>query len=461
MKLLNLFRTPPDNSELNQKLLELQENNEYWQQFALQMYKYVQNRINIPTYNNLSDFIKYAYAYNSVVYSVISRRSRVMKTLNWILYKVTDDKKLRQYKSLSSRPFDKTKALQLKEQSLEEISGTEINALIEKPNQYQSFAGILEALNIFRDATGNAYLYKVRNPVTKKVISLHILPADKVKIVAGTFTNPVAGYRIDDTMNDILEPQNVVHWKYYNPMYSISGSQLYGMPPLQAAARVIATDNAAVDSELNAFLNEGVKGIITGTQHTDIEFTKDQGQLLEKNFEKHKGPKNKKNIAFNRAPLNYLKIGETPVDLDTIAARGLNKEDICNVFNIHPALFSNDASTMNNMTNAVKSLVTQSVLPDANDLRDLLNNQLISEFGNEYYIDYDLMAIPELQEDLEKLARTLGLMDWVSKNEKREATGYDKRDEEQADYLYEDAGKIPINEEFNTGFDNIPNFDQE
>jgi phage portal protein BeeE len=134
----------------------------------------------------------------------------------------------------------------------------------------------------------------------------------------------------------------------------------------------------------------------------------------------------------------------------------LNKEDIANVFRIHPALITSEASTLNNMQSAIKALVTQSVLPDINDFRELLNAHLVQDFGEEYYIDYDLMAIPELQEDLEKLARTLSTMDWVTLNEKRTATQYDKYTDPAADMLFQDMGKMPLGEDFDTGFDNIP-----
>ena len=70
------------------------------------------------------------------------------------------------------------------------------------------------------------------------------------------------------------------------------------------------------------------------------------------------------------------------------------------------------------------------------------------------------MAIPELQEDLQKLAQTLDVMDWITDNEKRAATSYDSYDDPAADKLYKDAGKIPLGMDFDTGFDSIPNIDE-
>ena len=442
--------------ELQQKYDEVLRNNQDWEAYAKQVYKYLQNRIYIPNYNSFTDYIRFAYAINPAIYTAVNRRSSVAKSLQWIVYRVKNQQKHRQYKTLGLKEFNLKHALQLKGQSLEEIDGSPLNELLDHPNKYQSFAQIVESLMIYRDVTGNCYLYKVKNPATKQPLSLHILPGDKTKIVAGTYLEPIKGYRLDEITTDILPPENIIHWKYPNPEWNPDGSHLYGMPPLKALIGVIKADNAAILSQMYAFQNEGVKGVLTGTKDDNIEFNRDQAQLLIEKFEKNYGPKNRGKVTFNRAPLSYVKIGETPVDTGSMDARRLNKEDIANVFKIHPALITSDASTLDNMTNAIKSLVTQSVLPDINDFRELLNSQLVSDFGEGYYIDYDLMAIPELQEDLEKLARTLSTMDWVTLNEKRTATQYDKYPDAAADMIYQNMGQMPLGTDFDTGFDNIP-----
>jgi HK97 family phage portal protein len=443
-------------AELQQKYDEVLRNNQDWEIYAKQVYKYLQNRIYIPDYNSFTDYIRYAYALNPAIYTAVNRRSSAAKSLQWIVYRVKNQQKHRQYKMLGLKEFNLKHAIQLKGESMEEIDGTPLNKLLDRPNKYQSFAQIVEALMIYRDVTGNAYLYKAKNDVTREPLSLHILPGDKTKIVAGTYMEPIKGYILDQLTKDILLPENIIHWKYMNPEWNPDGSHLYGMPPLKPLINVIKADNAALLAQMFAFQNEGVKGILTGTSDDNIEFDRDQAKLLIEKFEKNYGPKNRGKVTFNRAPLNYVKIGETPVDMGMLDARRLNKEDIANVFRIHPALITSDASTLNNMTNAIKSLVTQSVLPDINDFRELLNSQLVPDFGEGYYIDYDLMAIPELQEDLEKLARTLSSMDWVTLNEKRTATQYDKYNDPAADLIYQNMGAMPLGEDFNTGFDNIP-----
>jgi HK97 family phage portal protein len=298
-------------------------------------------------------------------------------------------------------------------------------------------------------------VYAVTNPATKDIIQLFSLPADQVKIVAGSYTDPIKGYKFDGLSKEMLDKNLVAHWKYVNPIWQSNGSGLYGMSPLKAASRVINNDNSGVDSETASFTNEGVKGIITGTNDKDIDFTKEQADELLKKFRKYneQARKGKGNLAFNRAPINYHKIGETPVDMGVLDSRKFNKEILANIFRVHPSLLSTDASTLDNFQTARKALMTMSVLPDLDNLRDKLNNLVRRFYGEQYYIDYDIMAIDELQEDLEKKAKTLNSMDWITPNEKRRATNYDDYESEAADRIYTDMGQVPLGMSMDTSID--------
>jgi hypothetical protein len=65
------------------------------------------------------------------------------------------------------------------------------------------------------------------------------------------------------------------------------------------------------------------------------------------------------------------------------------------------------------------------------------------------------MAISEIQDDLNTLALTLKTMDWVTINEKRAATQYDRYEDEAADKLFQAMGLQELGQEFDTGFDQI------
>lgn len=433
--------------------------NEDWKFLSSILFKYVNRDQNINTIVNKTDYITKAYLYNATIYSIISLRANAAKGIPWLVYKVKNKQKLREYSNITRKDLNLHKTLVLKEQSLEEVEKGPINELLKAPNPYMKFADIIEGLFVYRDTTGDAYLYEVDNPSTKEIVQLHLLPAHKTKIVGGTFIDPILGYSVDSIFKKVIEPEKVLHWKYFNPLWDATGIQLYGMSPLVSATRMINADNEGINNEAASFANEGVKGIITGTDasFSDTEFTKEQADNLIKKLNKatERAKEGSGNKMFNRTPLQYLKIGETPVDLGVLNTRKYNKEIFCNVFRIHPALLSSDASTLDNLKEARKMLITVSVMPDMDSFREGFNDMITRAFGEEYYVDYDIMAISELQDDIEKLGKTLNMMDWVTINEKRAATNYDAYNDANADLLFTDMGKIPLGYGMDSGFGQI------
>jgi len=433
--------------------------NEDWKILSSILFKYVNRDQNINPIVSKSDYITKAYLYNATVYTVISLRANAAKGVPWLVYKIKNSQKFRTYRNITRKDLNLCKTLVLKEQALEEVEKGPINTLLKDPNPYMSFADLIEGLFIYRDVTGDSYLYNILNGA-KEIIQLHLLPAHVTKIVGDSFLNPIKGYRVDSVFDKVLEPEHVMHWKYFNPYWDADGKQLYGISPLVAAVRIINADNEAVNNEYASFANEGVKGVLTGTVDTEIEFTKEQGDILMNKLKRAtaRAKAGDGNIAFNRAPLSYVKIGETPVDLGVLDSRKYNKEIFCNIFRIHPALLSSDASTLDNLKEARKSLMTLSVMPDLDSLRENLNSMIQRAFGPEWYIDYDIMAIAELQEDIEKLGKTFQLMDWITPDEKRAATNYDDYVPDAtnpAKQIYTDIGKVPLGFDMDSGFEQV------
>lgn len=449
MSIFNWKKAKPENNN--------QLTNDDWILLSRMLYKNVNRDQDINSFINKTDYIEKGFVRNATVYSVISLRASAAKGIPWLVYKVKNAQKLRHYTNITKKDLDLNRLLTLKEDALEEVYNTPINALLKRPNPIQSFQDMVEGLFIYRDVTGDAYLAQVTSLVNKEIIQLHLLPADKTKIVGGPFTDPVAGYHFNAFSKDIILPDKVMHWKYFNPSWNSDGRQLYGLSPLVAASQTINSDNAGIDSETSSFANEGVKAILTGTNDTDIEFTRDQTDQLIKKLKKAtaRAKSGDGNVMFNRAPMNLLKIGETPVDLGVLDSRKYNKEVICNIFHIHPSLLSSDASTLNNLTEARKALITMSVMPDMDSLRDNLNTMFQHAFGEQWFVDYDIMAISELQDDLEKLSKTLAGMDWITINEKRAATQYEEYKDPNADLLFSDMGKVPLGYGMDSGFDDI------
>ena len=76
-------------------------------------------------------------------------------------------------------------------------------------------------------------------------------------------------------------------------------------------------------------------------------------------------------------------------------------------------------------------------------LRDELNKFLVPRYGEDYFIDFDITALPEMQQDMERMVRSLRDANWLTMDEKRVAMNYQER-EGAFEYAYINSGLIPI-----------------
>jgi phage portal protein BeeE len=107
-------------------------------------------------------------------------------------------------------------------------------------------------------------------------------------------------------------------------------------------------------------------------------------------------------------------------------------------------LFSADNMADNNYQNALRDLVTNTIVPMCAQLRDELNKWLVPRMGGKgVFIDFDIMALPELQRDMEKMVNGLRSADWLTFDEKRIAMNYEPKGGAY-DNSYISQGMVPI-----------------
>ena len=85
------------------------------------------------------------------------------------------------------------------------------------------------------------------------------------------------------------------------------------------------------------------------------------------------------------------------------------------------------------------------VIPELLKIQDELNRWLAPRFGDKLCVEYDFTAIPEMQEETEKVVDQLAKAWWITPNEKREVMSYgiDEENEALNDY-YIPANLLPV-----------------
>lgn len=415
------------------------------------LYKAIGN-LPLPGYSGIQDTINKAYLINEKVYSIIGKIVNANKGVPFQVYEIKDQKKFKKYSGMQSKDFRVDVAMQLKSETLEEVEIPEINNLLRNPNSFQTGDELEEDLSGFLLLTGNSYLYGGVRRMDKNApsIALYSMPAHLVNIVFGNWQNPIKAYSIKTYGLEEIPASDIGHLKYWNPDYNSIGSQLYGMPPLRAAWRLMQTDSEGLNSQLQAFLNQGAKGFIhplagsSGWTQTQAEYTKSK-------WDEVKGSDKAGSFVFTSAPVGFTNIGLSPVDLGIMAIRGTTMRDLCNVFHVPCQLFNdNTASTYNNMREARKALITDAALPLKEQIKGLYNRFLIPQWNLELnknlYIDYDLSSYTELTDDLDSLYDRANNARFISLNEKREMTGFDRIDNPILDEPFMSMGDIPLSE---------------
>src|SRR6056297_1213328 len=113
--------------------------NQDWQMLAQMLFRYINSNPTVNPIVTKTDYITKAYAYNSTVYSIISLRANAAKGIPWLVYRVKDRAKLRQYSSITNKALNLGRTISTKAEALEEVEGTPINRLLKEPNPQHSF----------------------------------------------------------------------------------------------------------------------------------------------------------------------------------------------------------------------------------------------------------------------------------------------------------------------------------
>jgi hypothetical protein len=256
---------------------------------------------------------------------------------------------------------------------------------------------------------------------------------------------PVQKYRIEYQGAYDIPADDICHIKDFNPYYDGTGSHLYGQSPLRAGLRSLTTNNEAVQTGVKYLQNQTARGILTSDEGDMNEV---QAQQLKDKFRKSLSRMRimQGMLLSLRKNYRWVNFGLNAADVSLIEQYNASIKDLCNIYAVPVQLLNNtESSTYNNMKEAKKALYQNCVIPELNKIRDELNRWLVPKFGDKLFIDFDYSAIPELQEENEKVVDQLSKAWWVTPNEKRRVMNYGVDEENVAlDNYYIPANLIPI-----------------
>jgi HK97 family phage portal protein len=189
---------------------------------------------------------------------------------------------------------------------------------------------------------------------------------------------------------DVL-PEAFIHFMLPDP-----SNPFWGIGPLMAAARTIDTDNEALDTQKISMQNRAMPdgGFETGPL-TPEQFSEATRQIKEQYTDKLR----------RRAPWivtgKYTQYSMTPVEMDFIASRLANKQDIAACFGLDPWwLGDRSGATYNNVAEAKKALIETTGIPLLDKVAATMNHTMLLKEGEA--LKYDLSGVAVLRDDYSK-----------------------------------------------------------
>jgi len=179
----------------------------------------------------------------------------------------------------------KMRTLQLKEQMFNQVENNPILDLLAKPNPLQTYEEWMTDLAGFYLCTGDGYIFGngKDDMMTEKQIwsQLYCLPSQWIEIISGGMFEPIKGYSLTSIyIEEVPLPANqVVHFKSFNPDFTLTGAQLYGQSPIKAIYRNVLKENEGDNELLKQIRNGGAMGFIS-PDGNGASLTKDQMNLL-------------------------------------------------------------------------------------------------------------------------------------------------------------------------------------
>lgn len=276
----------------------------------------------------------------------------------------------------------------------EQVKNHPLQQLIDSPNPFTSRNNMIERLIIQLDLAGNSIFKMVK--VGGIPVELWSIGPDGVKpnpdpaefIKNYTFENKAKTFKQDIPADEIL------HVMYIDP-----SNPFWGIAPLQVAARTVDTDIEAVNWNKVALQN---RAVTDGVFSTETPLSPTQfAELRQQIRTQHQGAANARTPWVLGGGASWQQMSLSPVDMDYIEGRQMNREDICAVFQVPPPLVGIlDKANYSNMQEARRVFWLDTIIPLLDDLKESFNRALTPYFGNDIMLDYDTSSVDALAENV-------------------------------------------------------------
>jgi HK97 family phage portal protein len=322
---------------------------------------------------------------------------------------------------------------------------------LNKPNPYQSRNEFLESVFTFFQIYGESFTsYESVTGGLNEGLPARIdnLPPSMITLNLGNFFNPVKGYSFypfnSGTEINYTKGQ-VFHWKDFNPDYSVDGGHLRGMSKMRPLFKTIVGSNEAYNSLVKAFQNQGAWGLLTilGEDGKGSTFTKQQATMLKDQFREDA---KRGQFTVTGRQSEWVQAGLSVTELKVLESLNSFSGYIYDAYGV-PAMLASGSQdrTYENYSVAERALWSNAIKPMVDGFLEGLTNwlaPLYKEEGDVLRADYS--GIEALQKNIGEMVSWMVASKSFTKNEIREAAGFDRLTVPGMDDVFDSFGLVPV-----------------
>lgn len=306
--------------------------------------------------------------------------------------------------------------------------------LINRPNPMQGRTSFMQSYMAYYLLTGNTFAEAVRPTKSTPPLELWPVRPDKMQIVPGSKGYP-AKYVLKANeiqkewlVNPVTLKSDMYHMKSFHPT-----NDWWGMSPLEAALYALDQSNAGQKWNLallqNSATPSGVLQVKTSDVNPSGSLTDEQFARLKTEIEnEYAGAKNAGRPMLLEGGMEWKQISLSPKDMEFLENKNITAMDICQVYGVPPEMLGLGQKTFNNYKEARMSFYEDTVLPLMDHFITEMNNWLTPMFGEGLILAYDKDDIEALAPKREAKFTSIQNANWLTVNEKREATGYESKE---------------------------------
>lgn len=416
-------------------------------------YAVVNNIVPVAAGGNDQQAVK-AYAGNWAVYTIVKKKVQMAANIPFYEYAIKDQKAFRKYLQLTNGDVHTAESLYTasiyKTKALEQVAeNSDINRLLQNPNEEDSQFEFLEKVYGFLNLTGEAFIWRQRLSMGAnqgKTRSMNTLPSQYMEVVPdGRLPVGPGGYIFNLYGDYGIQPNDIIHIKYFNPIYDMNNCQLRGLSPIKAGYKLLVKDEASIDGEISSFKNGGPPLIIYREDVDNLDAT--QAGLLKQRFiNETSGVQNINKIMLSAGKLGAIQTGISPVDQELLESGKFTFQQLCALWQMQPGFYLPFDSTFNNQDAYKKAAYTDSIIPDVIRVRDGFNKEFKNELAGRSFIDADLTNIPVLQQDMKTLSEWLALSPEITFNERREMKAQERLNDPNMDKVYVQSSLVSLDD---------------